>query len=158
QFSEFEFITDDGLFQLMLKHGRVKVRTTAEEQERKNKEREKKCQLYRKAIEQLFRKRQAGELDEVTLALSAQLLIANPDITTVWNIRRQTLEHLQLSDENKQERLVEELHMTEKCLRVNPKSYGSWHHRCWVLTTMPTPKWDQELALCNKYLDLDERN
>jgi hypothetical protein len=37
--------------------------------------------------------RQAGEYDEDVLAVCAQLLTANPDIATLWNIRREVLLH-----------------------------------------------------------------
>lgn len=51
-----------------------------------------------------------------------------------------------------------ELNFIEACLKVNPKSYGSWHHRTWVTARMPRPDWTRELGLCDRCLSLDERN
>lgn len=143
-------------------HGRVKAKRSEEEQESKRKEREKKTKLYQLGIDRAFTKRQAGEYDEETLAISAQLLTANPDITTLWNIRREVLLHFkdgeQRTEGEIQEKMQGELRLIEQCLCANPKSYGGWHHRRWVLDNMPVPIWEQELTLCNKYLELDERN
>lgn len=51
-----------------------------------------------------------------------------------------------------------ELYFLEQCLRVNPKCYSTWHQRCWIMDKMETPDWKRELALCNKFLEYDERN
>ena len=62
------------------------------------------------------------------------------------------------SEEELQRRLESERFLTETCLRANPKSYGAWHHRAWAMDAMPAPDWQRELALCTKFLHLDERN
>ncbi|KAH8417199.1 hypothetical protein KR222_006300 [Zaprionus bogoriensis] len=175
-------------------HGRVKVRTTEEERERKKKEQLLKVRAYRAAMTRIQRKRSAGELDDELLGLTVQILQRNPDISTLWNIRRECvlkkIEALQaqalatttaeqvegVQEQSAGEAEVEtdtatptgeqllravyssELDLTEQCLMVNPKSYNSWHHRCWTLEQDPQADWQRELQLCNKYLKYDERN
>ena len=51
-----------------------------------------------------------------------------------------------------------ELQFLQACLQVNPKGYGIWEHRCWLMRSHPRPDWSGELALCNKFLEYDERN
>ncbi|XP_034488078.1 geranylgeranyl transferase type-2 subunit alpha [Drosophila innubila] len=177
-------------------HGRVKVRTTEEERERKKKEQVLKMRAYRAAMARIQRKRSAGELDDELLGLTVQVLQRNPDISTLWNIRRECVlkkiaqvekateaaAALAPADkegdgegdkgdgdkevvkgkptvmELQQGIYTTELELTEQCLMVNPKSYNSWHHRCWTLELNPQADWQRELQLCNKYLKYDERN
>ena len=54
--------------------------------------------------------------------------------------------------------LLKELELTQQCLMVNPKSYGSWYHRCHCMLAMASPEWAREVALCDRYLSMDERN
>ncbi|XP_013402007.1 geranylgeranyl transferase type-2 subunit alpha-like [Lingula anatina] len=141
-------------------HGRLKVKTTAEQQEAKRKEREKKMKLYNAATSKIFQKRQGQEYDQEALELTAQILSANSDFYTLWNYRKEIfLAFKEKSTEDELHKLFEdELSFLEACLKGNPKSYGCWEHRCFVMLTMPCPDWDRELMLCNKYLEYDERN
>ncbi|KAG8239173.1 hypothetical protein J437_LFUL017992 [Ladona fulva] len=141
-------------------HGRLKVKTSAQEQEEKRKERERKLKVYRAGFEAVFNKRQVGELDGEILQITEQLLCGNPDIYTLWNVRREVLKVFQDSKLNEmfEEDLKGELRVTEAALRSNPKSYGAWHHRMWALESMQNPPVTQELLLCGKLLKADPRN
>ncbi|EDV94797.1 geranylgeranyl transferase type-2 subunit alpha [Drosophila grimshawi] len=184
-------------------HGRVKVRTTEEERERKKKEQVLKMRAYRAAMTRIQIKRSSGELDDELLNLTVQILLRNPDVSTLWNIRRECVlaktaqlqqamqaqekapapkasEQTEKEEEEKEQEQAKEegdgdkksatyseqlqtvyateLDLTEQCLMVNPKSYNSWHHRCWTLEQNPEANWQRELQLCNKYLKFDERN
>uniref|UniRef100_I3J433 Geranylgeranyl transferase type-2 subunit alpha n=1 Tax=Oreochromis niloticus TaxID=8128 RepID=I3J433_ORENI len=135
-------------------HGRVKIKTTAQQEEEKRKEREKKLKIYVAARDACFSKRNEGIWDDEALQLTQQLLSSNPDFATLWNYRREILLHLETV------KLIyeAELSFTESCLKVNPKSYGSWHHRGWVSARLPRPDWARELTLCDRCLSLDDRN
>jgi len=146
-------------------HGRLKVKTTEQQEKEKKVERAAKLKSYRQAMDTILLRRSEGHKDETQLKISAQVLQSNPDITTLWNIRKEILLHLfekpVVEDEqsiDKDTRLNKELDLTQACLMINPKSYGAWYHRTWSLEHMDRPNWKKELALCNKYLQLDERN
>ncbi|XP_060587965.1 geranylgeranyl transferase type-2 subunit alpha-like [Ruditapes philippinarum] len=119
-------------------HGRVKVKTTAEQQEAKRKEREKKLKLYTGATQMIFSKRLWLKLID-TYTFYIFFVIIRPE-------------------DEVHELFKGELQFLEACLRLNPKSYGVWNHRCFVMETMAKPDWKQELQLCNLFLDYDERN
>ncbi|XP_013188883.2 geranylgeranyl transferase type-2 subunit alpha [Amyelois transitella] len=142
-------------------HGRVKVRTTEEEKARKEKERQEKLKLFKHAMHKIQIKRKSGELDKELLEITGKVLTSNPDIYTLWNIRREILIGFSKTvepEEDMSKLYDDELYLTEHCLKINPKSYCAWHQREWVLLTRPDPDWKKELALCNTYLKLDERN
>uniref|UniRef100_A0A8C8S1J4 Geranylgeranyl transferase type-2 subunit alpha n=1 Tax=Pelusios castaneus TaxID=367368 RepID=A0A8C8S1J4_9SAUR len=141
-------------------HGRLKVKTTEEQAKAKRLEREKKLRQYIAVTTAIFEKRKAGQLDKEALELTNQILGANPDFATLWNFRREIFLHLEKegSPEEMQALCQGELSFLETCLRVNPKSYGTWHHRCWVMGHVPHPDWARELELCAKFLESDDRN
>ena len=148
-------------------HGRLKVRSTAEQQEAKRIEREKKLKFYRKITSECLKKIELKEFEENGLKLTEDILMANPDVLTLWNLRRNILMNLKnLKTLDELDALyINELTVSELALRKNPKSYGSWQHRQWCLLNSTklalksnASNWQKELELCNKYLDLDERN
>lgn len=140
-------------------HGRLKTISTEEQKIKQKKARDAKLQVYTTTMARIFQKRSQDEHDDEALVLTREVLLANPDIITLWNYRREILlSKDKLQEEGLDDLYKSELALTEQCLRVNPKSYGSWHHRVWVLDTMPSPDWGKEVDLCDKYLSLDERN
>ncbi|KAL5280311.1 hypothetical protein ACFFRR_004346 [Megaselia abdita] len=141
-------------------HGRLKVRTSAEEAARKKKEQDLKVKAYKAAMGRIHQKRSTNELDQEMMTLSGQILARNPDVFTLWNIRKESLLEItsSLEDEEKQALFDKDLGFVEQCLMVNPKSYGAWHHRCWILENSPSPNWQREVQLCTRYLKMDERN
>lgn len=142
-----------------MQHGRLKVRTSAEEAARKKEEQQKKAKAYQVGMSRIMEKKNASEYDAEMMELVAAILSRNPDISTLWNIRRDCLLKIKEQDDaNIQTIFEKDLGFTENCLHVNPKSYCVWHHRCWILENMPTPDWPREVTICTKYLKMDERN
>lgn len=86
------------------------------------------------------------------------MLLQNPDIYTLWNVRREAFQNNNWEGKVLEDNYENELILTENCLKRNPKSYCVWHQRCWVMDHMANPDWKRDLALCTKCLNLDERN
>lgn len=169
-------------------HGRLKVRTTAEQELRKKLEREKKLELYKLAMSACLDRIKTNNYDLSGIKLSEDILASNGEVQTLWNFRKNIIESYEKnkrkmmseeSDENLSEKnnaefeneminlLKGELFMTEIALKKNPKSYGSWYHREWCLSKAndlnlsaksSQLSWKHELELCNTFLNSDERN
>ena len=137
-------------------HGRLKIKTTAQQEAEKKKERAGKLAGYRQAMSAILARREKGLTDEDQLKLTGQVLMANPDIHTLWNIRRECLVVMAEGDE---EVWGGELELTQQCLMTNPKSYGAWHHRWYSLDQKgQAADWEREVKLCDRFLAADERN
>lgn len=139
-------------------HGRIKVRTTAEQEELQKKERAKKLVLYKTAMTEIFQKRKDQIWDNQLLLLTEKILLQNPCVYTLWNIRCEVFQNNNWSEDEYKSILEKEQILTENCLKNNPKSYSVWHQRWWVMEHIPKPDWKNELALCTKCLNIDERN
>ena len=105
--------------------------------------------------------RQRHVISVDALSANAKLLALNPDISTLWNHRREMLQ-VALADPalegDARTKLVKaELELTVTALKKNPKSYCAWHQRQWAVVAFGCSL-EEELGLCQKFLELDERN
>lgn len=97
---------------------------------------------------------------DVAWELTETLSKVNPDPLYIWNKRRKLF--LERSVDN--DAVEKELALTASALQSNPKSYGAWFHRKWVLTQAAEKISDtneilnQELGLTELLLQRDERN
>jgi len=143
-------------------HGRLKVKTPAEQQEAKRLEREKKISKYKEGMKQLLTLRGNDDAESMTaiMKLTGLLLTANSDLYTLWNYRKEVFKKM---EERNDEEEIQSLYSTEldfidATLVHNPKSYCLWEHRVFCMRRMPDPDWSTELKLTSKFLEYDERN
>ena len=86
-------------------HGRLKVKTTAQQEAERKAHREEKLKTYQTAMAAIFANREAlknaSSSDEISeedtikiqqalMKMTAGVLMANPDISTLWNIKKLT--------------------------------------------------------------------
>jgi geranylgeranyl transferase type-2 subunit alpha len=114
---------------------------------------------------------------DTTLALLEKALLVNPDPLNLWNHRREVLLLLENDCSNTPNQtdvgsgesrsngessmmLEKERNLTQAALQRNPKAYGPWLHRKWIMQHFrPSSSiLQQELGLTAQFLSLDERN
>lgn len=122
---------------------------------------------YRGLIERVLVLGGSGDGDDspvdvaAIMATTGEALLLNPDLLTAWNVRRRALRVLLAAGE--WQAAVQEMEFSVAAIKVNPKSYGAWHHRRWLVgqALRGAPEGvpiKHELALCARLLDLDARN
>lgn len=156
-------------------HGRKKEAQTpmTEEEQKQN---EAKLTMILQINKAILAKKAKQEYDAASLAQTEKFAMIAPDFLTLWNYRRDILAAI-LSDSDltaKTALVGKELEFLIKSIKRSPKSYTLWYHRQWIielglvyerdlLGTQNTGEWkskilEMELQLCNKMLQLDERN
>ncbi|CAL8069004.1 unnamed protein product [Calicophoron daubneyi] len=143
-------------------HGRVKVWRSEEQEKARREKKERVEQEFRSATSVLFKARSESKYTEAQLHQLNAVVEISPDAATLWNYRREILQHLFMNASCSQERinslLNDELSLTTRCLTSSPKSYTVWQHRRWVMKNFRAPNWIAEIEFCNAALKVDERN
>jgi geranylgeranyl transferase type-2 subunit alpha len=141
---------------------------------------QKKSQTYQQLVGLIVAKRSQNDMSNETFDLIEQFLIKNPDYYSLWNYRKVILIHRypeinlitpssssssnnnKSNNENLQnihdpEIVEKEMQLSQKAILKNPKSYGAWYHRIWILQRFEV-NINHEIELCNRFLVTDQRN
>ena len=144
----------------------------------------RKAAMYTKLTSLVIKYRREGNKSPEALNLTANLLRINPDYYTLWNYRREILismhgESLGLSidididiskdhsiSNSSRSKIAEdigsvvrdgEMKLSQEAIMKNPKSYGAWWHRVWIMQRFQCD-YIAEIGLCTQFLMEDERN
>ena len=133
-----------------------------------------KAQQWHVLMKELGDRRLNKDPSETTLPLLAKVLLVNPDPMNLWNQRRELilnelqsqsqLDESKSTDEAKTTLEASIVHreraLTTTALKQNPKAYGAWFHRKWILQKFRPSATilEEELGLTSTFLKADERN
>eukprot|EP00250_Pteridium_aquilinum_P015366 c22544_g1_i1 orf=223-2334(-) len=139
-------------------HGRP--RATQGPDPARQKHEEAKTASFQSLLQEVLHNHRQRNFSKEALLQNAKLLETNPEVYTAWNYRKLAVTYLLESqhDESARKSLLDvELHVIERALMRNFKSYGAWHHRKWVLH-FGLSSLDHEYRLLDKLLNSDARN
>ncbi|OQS03762.1 geranylgeranyl transferase type-2 subunit alpha [Thraustotheca clavata] len=113
---------------------------------------------YKEVSTEVMKLKAAKQYDRHALQLSAHVVVLNPEFWIIWAFRRAIILHLIQQDSSLKEELGNaECALTQEALMKNPKSYASWFQREWLMK-QGLANLEKEIKLCDKLLNLDERN
>jgi geranylgeranyl transferase type-2 subunit alpha len=124
-------------------HGRAKLERPPSAQELEADQ--QKSAAYSKLVGILQTLKSNGDRSEQTLELSGQMLRKNPDYYSLWNFRREILisnnaniglaikMDTKINSEGGMTIAEKELRLSQEAIIKNPKSYGAWYHRVWII-------------------------
>jgi len=154
------------VFVCIIMHGRLKkdqVQLPPEELEKQKQQVRTAGALFKGLLAQ----RQADVYSEQTLDTTMKALQFHPEFPTLWSYRRDMLSG-KLPSINIKQALGMEMKLLEKALRKTQKVYSIWFHRKWAVEQLfklcgtdvvaAQQILDNELELCGKLLEVDERN
>ncbi|KAK8807331.1 hypothetical protein WA158_004090 [Blastocystis sp. Blastoise] len=142
-------------------HGRV--RRVTEKTIEEISEEQAKAKKYVTLEKMCFAMKAKGDYSPTAIELSTKLLSLNPDVTSIWNYRKEyiknTLAQANLADESRKSFIADELFLTQSIIQnKDTKCYPLWHHRKWLFTLEPSLLTKDEIKLCEKLFLVDERN
>jgi geranylgeranyl transferase type-2 subunit alpha len=117
--------------------------------------------MYHEVAGKILALKQQKLYEAHVLPLTSHLLLLNPEFHMVWGYRREIIDAISARAQDSQVELKElaktELKLTLDALQRNPKSYSAWFQRQWIIDR-GLGDLQKEIGLCNKLLELDERN
>ncbi|KAL1958141.1 hypothetical protein VTO42DRAFT_4996 [Malbranchea cinnamomea] len=153
----------------MSSHGVPRSATAANRSQETRQKELQKIEEYKNLVSHVLKKRREHDCSKEALDKVSELLVKNPEYYTIWNYRRQILQHmfsLAVHSDRVGRLIQEDLEFLFPLLKQFPKCYWIWNHRIWILEqatqrlTAANARrlWQQELVLVSKMLSLDSRN
>ena len=139
-------------------HGRPRNYTIDEKKKQILKE---KIQVFSSLRKNILQSKVEKNYSQELLPNIETALYISPEFYSLWNYRKEIITHLieNASPEKIKEIYDNELKLTATILsKHHMKSYGTWHHRSWVITRLDSTYWEIDLDLTSQLLKLDNRN
>lgn len=129
-------------------HGRKKQASTPLTPE-EEKQTDAKLAMIVQIKNAILTKKQKCEYDMASLAQTEKFAMIAPDFMTLWNYRRDMLQHIlgEADLQTRMELVAKELEFLIKSIKRSPKSYTLWFHRQWIIELGLTYERDMMKAL-----------
>lgn len=151
-----------------MQHEVKRVQLTKDQLLQKYAKDQPKIKHYRELTDYLFDQRKSKVYNEETLKLTTSILQLNPEFYTMWNYRREIMDHVYSASSSTSDMLNiyisvlnNELNFILSLLKRFPKVYWIWNHRRWCLFKLVdfgAVDWGFEFKTVGKMLEMDQRN